>query len=298
MKLLLAILIFMNAQTGAAAAYDAVLARLASLRAANPQHVTKVVIGRNDQGVEIEGILIAGAQAHADSPHSLVVGSHHGNERLSVDVALAVAEQAISAMTDPTSIYYPAMSTRILHVIPVLNIGGYNANRREEYDAKRVSHDPNRDYPDPCGGGGSKFKLASTDALARYMADQDIVAAVTIHGYIGTFTYPWGTYTNQTHTPDHAIYRTIAAKSGNISGYAIGTHADVIYPTNGAFEDWAYHSMGVWTMLLELDRGANVARDAESLVAYFAVAPTSRSSFHEHTGQCRAIDVDQIRARP
>lgn len=280
-----------------ASSYDRVRQRLDAMVAENSTFVEKVTIGRNDQGMEIEGVTIHGSDSGEHPVHVLVVGSHHGNETLSVDVAMETATQAIQAMKQPSSTYHETLKNHVIHVIPVLNIGGYNRNSREEYDANGRSRDPNRDYPDPCGGV-QKFRLASTTALARYMNDIEFASAVTIHGYIGTFTYPWGTYTNQTHTPDHEVFHRIAAKSAAVNGYRIGTHADVIYATNGAFEDWAYHTHGTWTMLLELRRDANVTRDAESLLAYFSVAPTAPSQFHEHVGQCRSVMDAEIRARP
>jgi len=287
----------MAASAAKATPYDTVLGKLTGYVEANPTLVTTTVVGRNDQGLDIIGVIIKGPTATDGAPSHLVVGSHHGNERLSVDVALSFAEQAIATLKNPSSQYYEALADKVLHVIPVLNIGGYNNNRREEYDVRRVSIDPNRDYPDPCDGSGTKFRLASTEALARYVTDQAIVGAVTIHGYIGTFTFPWGTYTTETESPDHDTYMSLSRKVADINGYRIGTHADVIYPTNGAFEDWAYHSQGVWTTLLELRRNANVARDAEGLLAFFAAAPTARSAFHEHLGECRRFE-GPIRARP
>ena len=280
-----------------ASSYERVLQRLNRMSEENPTFVSKMSIGRNDQGTEIEGVTIHGSASAENPVHVLVVGSHHGNETLSVDVALETADQAIAAMKNINSTYHQALKNHIFHVVPVLNIGGYSRNSREEYDANGWSRDPNRDYPDPCGGV-QKFRLASTSALARYMNDVEFASAVTIHGYIGTFTYPWGTYTNQTHTPDHEIYHQAASKAVAVNGYRVGTHADVIYPTNGAFEDWAYHTHGTWTMLLELRRNANVTRDAESLLAYFSVAPTVPSQFHEHVGQCRSVKDSEIRARP
>jgi hypothetical protein len=216
----------------------------------------------------------------------LVVAAHHGDETLSVAVALEFIQQALSAMNDPASPYHLDTLGKTFHVIPVLNIGGYNADRREERDASGRSFDPNRDYDDPCGGG-MKFNLASTKALALYLIRQEITAAVTIHGYIGTFTFPWGTFSDQTLTPDHDLFVTVSEAVSEINGYRIGTHADVIYPTNGAFEDWAYHELGVWTTLLEIRRRPDKVKDAQGLLRYFGRVPQELSAFHDHLGDCR-----------
>lgn len=278
------------------AAYDQVKAKLASVIAQNPDLVSRIILGINDQGVEIEGVRIGSSGAAKESiVNHLVVGAHHGNEQKSVDVALAFIDEVIAAKRAGAGLDLKTGSA-VLHVIPVLNIGGYNANRRQEYNAAGRSFDPNRDYPDPCGNS-STFNLASTDALAKYTIAEDIVGAVTIHGYIGTFTYPWGTYTNQTETPDHDVFRTVTTQAARVNRYRTGTHADVIYPTVGAYEDWAYHSLGVWVALLEIANNPNVTQDARSLVSYFTSLPTERSQYHEHLGNCRKA-IGPVLARP
>jgi len=177
-----------------------------------------------------------------------------------------------------------------------LNISGYNAGQREERNSTGRSFDPNRDYPDPCGNQ-STYNLNSTDALSKYMISENIIGAVTIHGYIGTFTYPWGTYTDQRETPDNDIFKVVTAQAARVNSYRTGTHAGVIYPTFGAFEDWAYHALGVWTALLEIKSQPNISQDARALVSYFGAIPQERSQYHEHLGNCNN-EFGPVLARP
>lgn len=272
--------------------YDRVKARMASVIAANPDTVRKIVIGINDQGLEIEGLRIGPADG---TINHLVVGAHHGNEQKSTDVALAFIDQMVKQKKAGNKTT-PQFEKTVVHVIPVLNISGYNINRREEANESGRSFDPNRDYPDPCGNS-SVWNLNSTEALGKYMIAENIVGAVTIHGYIGTFTFPWGTYTQETQTPDHDIFQTVTSQAARINRYRTGTHADVIYPTVGAFEDWAYHALGVWTALLEIKNNPNLIQDADTLVAYFAAIPQEKSQHHEHLGACKEA-IGPILARP
>lgn len=273
--------------------YDQVKARMAAVAARNPDLVSRIVLGINDQGVEIEGLRIG--QPLGNVINHLVVGAHHGNEQKSTDVALAFIDQMVKKKKRHGKMAVN-FDNVVVHVIPVLNVSGYNANRREETDGSGRSFDPNRDYPDPCGNS-SVFNLNSTEALSKYMISENIVGAVTIHGYIGTFTFPWGTYTEQTMTPDHEIFQTVTAQATRVNRYRTGTHADVIYPTVGAFEDWSYHALGVWTVLLEVKNNPNVVQDASSLVAYFAAIPLERSQYHEHLGACNE-SLGLVRSRP
>lgn len=282
---------------GLAAPYDTAVQKLDQLAAAHPAFVTPMDLGTNDQGVLIRGVKIEDPAAPGFAkPKHLVVAVHHGNEELSADVAQSFAERLVAALEDSGSPLNPALRRNVYFVVPVLNVTGYNASRREETSRNGRTLDPNRDYPDPCTTD-QPFQLASTKNLSDFVAEQGIVAAVTIHGYIGTFTYPWGIFTTNTHTPDHAAFQDMSRQVVAVNRYSTGTHADAIYPTAGAFEDWAYHEHGVWVMLLEIANRPNVQRDADSLLKYFAVAPAERSMRHDHLGTCTNVPL-VIRARP
>ena len=294
---LLVATIAMFAGVASATPYEDILDEMTAIQADNAEFVSWIDLGVNDQGKMIRGLRIDGP-GDEDHPNHLVVGVHHGNEQLSADVAMEFIRQSVELIRYPALPGSSTVRNKTFHVVPVLNIGGYDRGRREEYDADGRSHDPNRDYPDPCRSSGETFKLQSTSALAAYLESQNIIGAVTIHGYIGTFTFPWGTYTTQTRTPDHQKFVEMTENAASINGYRVGTHADVIYPTVGAFEDWAYYEHGVWVTLQELRRNADIEEDATSLLAYFDELPGVRSEYHDHTGTCRGFDFKNVRARP
>lgn len=281
-----------------AAPYDQIVSKMQRLEASHPELVSRFELGHNDQRQTIWGWRFENTSAPVNETKSklLVVGVHHGNEEQSASVATRFADDLISEMSGSKGSSFASLSNRIIYVIPVLNIGGYNSSRREEYTAANRSTDPNRDYPDPCTDDQS-YKLSSTRALSDFVKSEGIIGAVTIHGYIGTFTYPWGTFTDTPRTLDDAAYRKLAALGAAQNGYKTGTHGQAIYPTAGAFEDWAYYELGVWTMLLEIRRGADVGRDSKAMLAYFANVPNQRSFNNAHVGQCTRTG-GFIKARP
>lgn len=296
-RVFIAAVFYIASQAAQATPYDNALARLDKLVAAHPDLVTLMDIGVNDQGVPIRGVKIEDPSAPvAVKPRHLVVGTHHGNEQLSADVAQSFAERLVAALEDSNAPMHDQLAGNVYFVIPVLNVSGYNASRREETSKRGGTLDSNRDYPDPCTKD-QPFQLASTRELADFVAREDIVAAVTIHGYIGTFTYPWGIFTTNTHTLDDAAFKAMSQQVIAVNRYTTGTHADAIYPTAGAFEDWAYFEHGVWVMLLEIANRPNITRDADSLLKYFAIAPAMRSEQHGHLGRCENVPLT-IRARP
>lgn len=273
-----------------AAEYDRVAIELDRLASTYHNYVDAMDLGQNDQGMMIRGITVQHPTRQSIAqPHHLVVGTHHGNERMSADLALKFANDLIRELQSPTESAWEVLRETKITIVPVLNIGGFNGNRRQERDGSGRSLDPNRDYPDPCRSS-SHFQLKSTTGLAKFVYDENIIGAVTIHGYIGTFTFPWGTYTAQTHTHDHAQYMMWAQKAKDRNQYRIGTHTDLIYPAAGAFEDWAYHKYGIWVSLIELDRGANLAKDSAALLSYLSALPDQRSTQHDHMGPCTRLD--------
>lgn len=243
--------------------YDRILSRLTELD--KLPNTTLFALGKNDQGRDIMGIMVGDA-SRAVVKHA-VVGTHHGNERAAAEVPLLFTEM-IGKIADPSFLYY---------VIPVLNISGYNVARRGETGGDGRVHDSNRDYEDACTTK-QDFKLKSTSLIAELIEREDIVSAVSVHGYVGTFTFPWGTEASDYRTQDDAFFTEWARKAVKVNNYKIGTHGGAIYPATGAFEDWAYYKLGVWSFLLEIrSPSSDLRKDAASLVEFFRNSPTERS---------------------
>ena len=277
--------------------YDAIVKQMQDLAVANPHVAQVVTLGPNDQGIKILGLRIERPETFdGEKAKHLLVGTHHGNEEDAAPLSLAFATELVNIFTGGKSLYKDHLANRIYYVFPVLNIFGYNQNSREEKDAAGQWHDPNRDYPDPCIDN-RYFKLRSTALIAQFIDTQKIVSAVTIHGYVGTFTYPWGFYTEDPETPDHHFYHALLSYSVEVNNYRIGTHKDVIYPASGTFEDWAYHDHGVWVALLEVSWNPDYEADVELLMRFFVAVPQTRSSDHAHYGQCSEIAISTMDGR-
>lgn len=262
--------------------YTDVQLGLQNLSYGYPANAALVEIGTSDSG-KIYGLKIGHGAVN-----DLVVGTHHGNEYGSTEVAMAVAE---SLAADP-------LPNRTVFVVPVLNISGFNSRTRWEN-----GHDANRDYPSPCGSDGP-FTLRSTKALADFIEREHIVASATLHTFHGSVTYPWGLTTSDLETPYTNLFRQIAGDATQESGYQIGNSSDVIYPANGTFEDYAFEKHGIWSMLFELgythspdDGEVETLRrvNVPGIRRMLANAPTERATDHEFHGYCdrglRALDL-------
>jgi hypothetical protein len=283
-----------------ATAYDTMVTRMEKLATDHSSLVTVTDIGNNDQNIPIRMLRIEDPQSSVSAENKvkhMVVAVHHGNEQQGAEVAMQFATDIVKFMNNPSMSSPEGLVDHIWYVIPVVNISGFNTSSRYELDKNGKAMDPNRDYEDVCVTQ-TKWRLASSRNLDAFMKRENIVGAVTIHGYIGTFTYPWGIYTTEFETKDDDFFSDAAAAAVKANGYRIGTHGDVVYPAAGSFEDYAYYKFGIWAMLLEVRRGASVTKDATALEIYFSHVPKERSVNNQHIGQCTQTRPEDENGRP
>ena len=183
-----------------------------------------------------------------------------------------------------------------LFVIPVLNISGYNVNQREEQalTGDNQWHDPNRDYPGPCGTSGP-WTLKSTHMLADFIDKQNITVSATLHTFAPAVLYPWGISTQDVVTPYQDTFIKIGQAAASDSHYDVGNSTLLIYPADGCYEDYAFWKFGIWSMLFELgtshtpsdDEVADMVKtNTSGLRKMFEMAPVVRAVDHDFHGKC------------
>lgn len=211
----------------------------------------------------------------------LIVASHHGNEQKTPDLALQISEELLKKYSS-SELYKNHLSDTEWTVIPVLNIPGYNSNKREEKGL-----DPNRDYPGPCKSD-KKTYLKSIQTMINFLETRTFAGTVTIHGYMGALTYPWGINVSNTHSLDHNEFDRITKKAASINGYRYGTSTDIVYPCDGSFEDYTYYKHGSWSLLIELQSGnsRDIEDSTQALLAYFFELNSSPSVKNQLTSSC------------
>lgn len=258
--------------------YDNVIKRLESIQSSVPNQTEIFSIGQNDQGQIIKGLKIGSGQNKA-----LVVGTHHGNEYGSTEVAMGFAAYLAKAPISDLTVY----------VIPVLNISGYNKGSRYESNLATVV-DPNRDYTGPCVKTKS-FTLSSTKALANFIDQENIVISATLHTYSPVVVYPWGISTHNLSTPYDAQYIELVKAATIESGYQWGNNTELLYAADGTFEDYAYWKHGIWSLLFELGFSHSpdpvsvntmIAVNNPGIKRFLEMAPRSRVAQHSFSGKC------------
>ena len=250
--------------------YDTISNQMTNLQKAYPTKITKFVLGKNDAKQDILGLRIG--TSRRNSVNMLLVGTHHGNEGETANIAIQFSKLLAGKDLD----------NRVFFIIPVLNIPGYNKNQRWEN-----SFDPNRDYPGPCKKKVD-FRLKSTKALYDFVLANNFVASITLHGFIGIVAYPWGFSTRDVETLDNNYFIDISRDTANFAKYAYGNSTLEIYPADGCFEDWIYWKTGAWTLLFEIRNGSSsdIALNVNALEYYFFNINQSISNQHNFTGVC------------
>ena len=269
-----------NSNAAIKANYSEVRMFLREVQAAHPNAVTLFELGDSDSGQVIEGLKIGSGKTK-----TLIIGTHHGNEYGATEVAMGAAKDLASQ----------PISDQTTYVIPVLNIQGYNdRNRYETSVANKQSHDPNRDYPGPCGTEGP-FTLKSTHALADFIDREGIVTSATLHTFYPAVVYPWGLGTHDLSTPYDSIFKDIVQSAVQDSHYQVGNSTEVIYPANGTFEDYAFWKHGIWSILFELGETHSPSQaqvdemvrvNVPGLRAMLLTAPRERAADHAFKGKC------------
>lgn len=266
--------------------YDKVVQNIQQIAQQNPGTSQIISIGVNDKGIPIQALKIGNG-----SVNSLIVATHHGNEYGSTAVSLAAADNLARNPVAGQTVY----------VVPVLNIGGYNQNSRNESNLNR-SYDPNRDYTGPCRSG-STFNLKSTKALADFVQEKNIVISATLHTYFPAVVYPWGISTKDLSTPYDDQYKLLVAAATKESGYRTGNNTEVLYPADGTFEDYAYWKHGIWSLLFELgfshrpntqDIQNMIDSNVPGIRRFLEQSPKERVVNHQFTGQCDARIMQRV----
>lgn len=240
-------------------------------------------IGDNDDGTEIYAMRVSVNPATQDPKKigQLIVSTHHGNELAAPQFTMYFLASLLKRYNSD-ELYRGNLADMEWTIIPVLNISGYNAANRHE-----KGMDPNRDYPGPCHSapGG---KLKSIRRLMEYSGSRPFTGSLTVHGYVGALTYPWGVSVANTHTLDHNQFSAITQKAASFNGYTVGTSTDIVYPVDGAYEDWSYWKHGMWSLLLELKDGSqtDIQKTSLAIESYFNALDSSPSTKNQLTSSC------------
>ncbi len=239
-------------------------------------------IGSSVEGRPILAVKIGGRDDSPARPNVLFLGTHHAREW----VATAVAMKLIRYLSDSLA---PAVrDARDIWVIPVQNPDGYQytfttdrlwrKNRRANPDGT-YGVDPNRNYPgfwgfddlgsSPTPGaetyrGTAPASEPETQAIVAFHAAHPPAVVVSYHSYGGLLLHPYGFQPGQI-AADRPVFETLGgtdlrpAVRDSVPGSPLAYYHPGpgwnLYPTNGEYTDWVYHTYGTIAFTAELTSG-------------------------------------------
>jgi hypothetical protein len=194
-------------------------------------------------GYSVQGRMILGAKVSdnpsidEDEPEFRIIGCHHGNEYMSVEMPLLMLQYLTDNYGSNSQVTH-LVNDRETWIIPMMNPDGRTAGTR--YNANGV--DLNRDYgyiwnhdtPDI-------FSQPETRAIRQHGLEHNFSLSLSFHTSGDVMNYVW----NYKNFPvaDSAFVVNISTEYGSFNGYWV-VEGYNWYQTYGDCDDWSYGSRG------------------------------------------------------
>jgi hypothetical protein len=188
-----------------------------------------------------------------DKPEVLLVGVQHGDEVVSLEVLLALADLLTSSYgTQPW--VTELVNRREIFLLPLANPWGHHQPSKTRYSpgSEPGTEDMNRDHPyDRCTGGGCSDTdtLSTVGARAIHELARRHLFRVMIdyHGGVELILHTWGSplHLSNSTSPDHTVLDALGQRmstfGGPYNGYLpVGTANQLLGPAYGPLDDSAY----------------------------------------------------------
>ncbi len=218
-------------------------ARLRELHDASPTTTRIVTIASGKHGEVLSLEVDPSGRFDADAPILLLQGGVHGNEWISTEVVLRLAE----LVTESRHARWNGLTYRF---IPAVNVDGFAKGTRKAFDDVGKAYDANREFPVPAQPDHPSRPLIQ--ALRDYVLTGKVVAVLDYHSAAECLLWPWA-YTRDDQPPDVEALAAVTSAMATSVGYCSGQVSKVIrYKHQGTAADWYQHALQAPTILVEL----------------------------------------------
>ncbi|MCU0612845.1 MAG: carboxypeptidase regulatory-like domain-containing protein [Candidatus Eisenbacteria bacterium] len=207
-------------------------------------------LGSSVQGRTIWGLEITdNADTDELEPEVRLIGAHHGNETISVEVPLGIAHYLLEnygGIPQVTAL----VDEREIWIIPMMNPDGVENGTRD--NAAGVDLNRNYGYMREDGSLPGSYSQPETRAIRSNALLHNFGLSLSYHSGAEYINYLWN-YTPVV-TPDNAYIVALSQAYDSFVGYGITEGYDW-YQTKGDCNDWSYGTYGGmdWTIEVSAD---------------------------------------------
>ena len=229
--------------------YDEVVAILQDLNDRFPTLATMYSLGLSHEGRHILGLRISdNIGVEENEPEVRLIGAHHGNEIMSVEIPLEAAKFLLEQYPDDEDARWVVENLAVT-IIPLMNPDGRALVRRE--NAANV--DLNRNYgyhwvPSRYHGA-SPYSEPETKAIAADHLQRTYAVSHSFHTYGQIINYLWN-YTPRA-SPDEPLIIELSEAYALHTQYSVTNGFDW-YQTYGDCNDFSYGATGGLDFTIEL----------------------------------------------
>lgn len=216
--------------------YGEMIQELQELHSQYPDLTKLDTLGYSVQGRLLLAIKISdNASMREPEPEVRIVGTHHGNEWISTEIPLLMAEYLLeNYSTDPE--VQELVDSREIWIYPMHNPDGHEMVQRR--NANNV--DLNRDYGymwDGWGGSPEPYSQPETKALVAFSQQHNFVLSLSYHSYGEIVNYIYNY--SPVEPPDSLLVRELSYGYASFNGYWV-TEGYNWYQTRGDLNDYSY----------------------------------------------------------
>ncbi len=216
-----------------------------------PRITRRFTLGTSVEGRPIHGIVVSkDPDVSSDEPEIRIVGCHHGNEFMSVEIPLLLAQYLTENYGEDTFIQ-SLVNSQEIYIVPLVNPDGRESRDRRNANGVDLNRNYGYMYSTLAGGDGSEtgmFSQPEVRAMANQHFERNFSISVSYHTTAAYVNYWW----NYTHiaSPDETLAIELSERYADISGYTAVNGFDW-YQTYGDTNDFSYGSRGGFDWTLE-----------------------------------------------
>ena len=257
---------------------ETVEASLRSLAATYPDLVRLVDVGDSVEDRDLLGVVLTDnpGSREPDEPSLRVLGTHHGDEWSSMEVALALAWRLAGDYDDGDPEVSELLDRNELWIVPVINPDGVVAFRRRNANNVDLNRNYGYEWGSSAWAGPAAFSEPETRAVRALSLARSFHHSLSMHSGAINIGWVWNYVVED--TPEDAFLSAACAaymEDTEQDGFWVSQGSDW-YITYGDTNDWSYGVRGGHDYTLEITEDkAPPAEDIPEFLGYH-VGPSLR----------------------